>query len=257
MKKPIFLNVLHLPKFFRNKKRNFVAVILATIIAVGVPVATYADFVEWDDETKEMAWTVYTTTQWADLGLIYATTDGSIAMADIPEDFRNTYGPVLDEAIASNVIATAYPSSDYKELLLAIIYTLNQEGNTLFSKDEVDICYWHKYMNNGTVTPSTVSSSIRLVANRLFSYANLYNNYHGEVINIFSNDNKLAALVQSLIFTSAYIRENATYTPDNARAFAEANPDSIADESEGWETFANEVLDRYSAITSSAHTTVG
>lgn len=257
MRKKVFSKILYLPKLFNTKSRKIVAVLLAALIIVGVPVVTYADFVEWNDETKEMAWTVYTTTQWADLGLIYATTDGSIAMADIPEDFRNAYGPVIDEAIASNVVASAYPSSDYKELLLAIIYTLNQEGNTLFSKDEVDICYWHKYMNNGTVTPSTVSSSIRLVANRLFSYANLYNNYHGEVVNIFSNDEKLAALVQSLIFTSAYIKENATYTPDNARDFVEANADSIADESEGWETFANEVLDRYSAITSSAHTTVG
>lgn len=257
MKKSIKKVFEVLPSKENEQRIRVAAMALALLLITGLPVKTYAMFTEWDDETKDMAWTVYTTTQWADLGLIYATSDGSIAMANVSDDFRETYGPVLDEVLAETTRTSFYPITDYKEILLAIIYTLNQEGNTLFEQEEVDICYWHKYMSTTGYKPSTVKNSISFVVNRFLSYENLYNSYHDDMVDIFTGDDRLAAVIQSVIFASGYMRENATYTPESARDYAGANADAIADDAEGWETFANEVLSRYSSIASTAHTTIG
>lgn len=260
-------------KTLENMKKYRIATIIAAIILIlicSVPIAAYAeDWIGWTEDKIEEAWAVYIATDWSNISSLNFSvgTDGSIASANVPDNFRTQYESVIDEVLGSSPYATVFSDPNdttnktaYKELLLAIAYTLNAEGNSIwengFETEETDVCFIGKYINN-TVTISSVKSSFEVLFSRLILSEQVYCRNHlagAQMYSIYSNNEYLAAVIQGVVYGPGYVTENETYTSANAKEYYNSNTGIP----KKWNSFADEVASRYSAVKSTAdHAIVG
>lgn len=254
----------------RKKRKTVTTFAAALILALSITVLAYAeDWEGWTEDTKEEAWTVYTTTDWNSVsGLNFAVnSDGSIASADVPDDFREEYANVVRQVLEDNSLSTIYFNEEnhrdktcYSELLLAIGYTLYDHGNSLFEQEEVDVCYINEFVST-QYTVNSPKDSFDALFKRLVTAENFYRDNFLEVeseepaqYSIYSNDEYLASVIQGVLYRG-YSSQNETYSQSSAREYYENNESDIL---ENWNEFADEVLDRYSAVRSSSdHSIVG
>ena len=249
--------------------KAFTAIALSLILLLTTVVA-YADEEEWvwDDEKKEEAWTFYTTTMWSQVnGLNFSVSSGgSVSSADVPDDFRTEYMPIITDILSDNNLSTVYYNAEnsrdktpYAELVLAMVYTLYDEGNrlALLNPEETDICFINEFFNENA-TIGSVEDSISYLFDRLILAERLYLNYHEDARNsysIYSNDEYLSAVVQGTLYGSGYCSSAETYSEENAKEYYDAHESALQKK---WNDFASDVLDRYSAIRSDAdHTIIG
>lgn len=256
-------------QFIKKYWKALIAVALSMGILLTTVVA-YADEEEWvwDEENKEEAWTFYTTTMWSQVdGLNFSVSaGGSVSSADVPEDFRTEYMPVIMDVLSDNNQSTVYYNADnsrdktpYAELVLAMAYTLYDEGNklALFNPEETDICFINQFFNENESIES-VAESISYLFNRLVLAERLYLNSHEdarEAYSIYSNDEYLSTVVQGALYGSGYCSSAETYSEENAKEYYDAHKEALPKK---WNDFASDVLGRYSAIRSDAdHTIIG
>lgn len=237
------------------------------LIAMSITAVTYAsDWEGWTEDKKEEAWTVYTTTDWNEVSSLNFTinTDGSIASADIPDDFRDKYANIVTAMLEDSSLSTVYFDAEnprnktaYSELLLAMGYTLYEKGNGLLNEEETDVCYIKQFINDQASIEDPEDSFYELFR-RLIAAERLYcnNNLEGaQTYSIYSNDENLAAVIQGVLYGSKYSKENETYTRENADEYYKNNESTILRK---WDGFADDVLGRYRAVRSNTeHSVVG
>lgn len=258
--------LLKIIKKFKPLKKK--SILIGAIVLAICLVPAYADDWEgWTADKQEEAWTVYVATEWDTVpDLNFSVSGGSIASADVPDDFREEYGPVVDSVLADSSLTTVYydstnrrNKSPYKELLLAMGYTLNKKGefDNMLDTEDRDVCFVNKYVN-ASASIYDAEDSFEALFRRLINAERSYCNNHlqeAQAYSIYSNDDYLAAVVQGTLYGAKYLKENASYSSDNANAFYSANKSSVLVK---WNGFADEVLSIYSAVRSvNDHTVVG
>lgn len=255
-----------------RKKRKIIAgsFTAALVLSLSITALVYAeDWEGWTDDTKEEAWTVYTTTDWNSVsGLNFAVnSNGSIASADVPDDFREKYANVVEQVLEDSSLSTIYFNEEnhrdktcYSELLLAIGYALYDHGNSLFNKEEVDVCYINEFVST-QYTVNSPKDSFDALFKRFVTAENFYRDNFLEVeseepaqYSIYSNDEYLASVIQGVLYRG-YSSQNETYSRSSAKEYYENHKSDIL---ENWNGFADDVLNRYSAVRSNSdHSIVG
>lgn len=255
-------------KFFMSKGKVLLITTLSASLCLA-PIISYADDWDgWTEEHQEEAWTVYVTTDWNEVSSLNfsISESGSIASADVPDDFRNNYGSIVEAVLSDNSLSTVYYNSTnrrdktaYKELLLAMGYTLNKKGefDNLLGTEDMDVCFINKYVSD-SYSISEPKDSFEALFRRLIASERAYCNNHmseAQQYSIYSNDEYLAAVIQGALYGSGYAKANSSYTSDNADSYYNDNQDKIKTK---WNGFASDVLDIYSAVISvNDHTVVG
>ena len=92
------------PKFLKGKGKILLVTTLAASLCLA-PIISYADDWDgWTEDHQEEAWTVYVTTDWNEVSSLNFSINetGSIASADVPDDFRNDYGPIVDAVLSDS-----------------------------------------------------------------------------------------------------------------------------------------------------------
>ena len=244
------------------------ALLIGTMVLTLCLIPAYADSWEgWTADKQEEAWTVYVATEWDTVpDLNFSVSGGSVASADVPDDFREEYGAVVDSVLADSSLTTVYYDSSnrrnkspYKELLLAVGYTLNEKGefDNLLATEDKDICFIKKYISSGA-TINDPEDSFNMLFRRLINAERNYCSNHlqeAQAYSIYGNDEYLAAVIQGTLYGIGYVRDNATYTSDNANTYYSAHSSNLLIK---WNSFADDVLDIYSAVRSvNDHTVVG
>ncbi len=251
-----------------SKKASLALAVIFALSCICSISAKAEDWAGWTEEKIEEVWAAYVITSWVNVGQLNFSVgkDGSVTSADIPDDFRENYEPVLDDILGNSSYATVFSGETptdktvYKELLLAIAYTLNKEGNGLlsngFDTETIDICFINKYID-AKASISSVRDSFNFLYKRLIVCEQKYCSAHfdsTEFYSIYANDEHLLAIVQGVIYGPGYVAECEIYSSSNAKDYYNTK-DSLLKE---WHTFANEVSGRYSAIkASSDHTIIG
>lgn len=237
-----------------NKKRLFICFLVATIMAI--PVITVADdsWTGWTDKKKEEAMAVYSMTDWKDIEGIYFTEDGSCASAVVDKKFREKY-----EELVENVLKDSdnglYQSQEYKELMLAIIYVLNDWK--AFDDNDTDICLYNKFISN-SVSVTSQKQSVELLYSRLLECERAYSKASSEPAKLFSANNQLGSVIQGIVYGPEYTSKYINYTKENAEKFYDKHGDKISnDYGKQMNKFAKKVLSIYNAVETGGHTVVG
>lgn len=258
----------------KNRKKikwKIIALAVAACILAAClpPCAAFADsWTGWTDEKIEEAWTVYVVTEWNDVsGLRFSVSDsGSVASADVPDSFRNTYGPIIESVLIDRRVTTQFYGSSsqydkrpYMELMLAISYCLNKKGEAAngLSTETTDICFVNTYINP-SASINSVEGSFSYLFARLAASEGVYCRSHineAAGYSIYTNDELLAAVLQGIVYGTGFCGEYAQYS---SSAAADYYANHIADIPVKWNSFADEVEGRYTAIRSNTeHTVIG
>lgn len=252
----------------QSHRRRIIGILALATILGAIPIVSYADDWEgWTEDKMEEAWTIYVATEWdtvRDLNFSIGET-GSIASADIPDDFREEYESIAESILGDSSLSTVYYNSTnrrdktaYKELLLAMAYTLNQKGESdnFLGTEDRDICFINKYVSDSYSIYDATDSFDALFRRLIASERAFCNNHLSEAqqYSIYSNDEYLAAVVQGALYGSGYAKANTAYSESNADDYYKDHSSLKVK----WNSFADDVLGRYSAVKSvNDHTIVG
>ena len=143
----------------------------------------------------------------------------------------------------------SYAPTCYKELLLAIAGNLN-EG---ISDPGDDTFHINEYFNADQEIHSR-EDSIRYLFTYLIRCANSYNRSHSGAVDIYVSDEKLAAVVQSLLYGSDFAVNYEAYNEENAKEYYERHKEEFIFSGKQYD-FASRILDDYTAVKAIGHLT--
>lgn len=263
----------------KNRKRaalrNVLIALLAVIVLSTVIVAYADDWEGWTEEKIEEAWNMYAITEWNNVSNLNfsISSNGSIASANVPDNFRSAYEGIVEDVLTDCSLTTVYYDSDdntdktaYKELLLAMGYILYQKGITQDAalgtlEDDItamaDVCYVQRFVTTTYTIDDAYDSFYSLFRRYVLAERNYCSsNVEGaQSYSIYSNDEYLACVIQGTLYGYKYCKENETYTTSNASDYYNENSDSILVK---WNDYAEDVQGIYSAVRSNSdHTVVG
>lgn len=245
----------------------------------------------WTDENKEQAWTVFGVSQWNSTASdIIFSSDGSLSKADVPDSFRNAVVPdddpedpgktyeevvteVLEDPIFKDTNTLSFPSSEYRELLLAIGYQLNKRGESWFSgngleKETVDVTFYGTYIS--TLKMDSVRMSFRYLMNRYASSEEAYRRAHCSTFDsdlfpdLYEMNGSMQAVIQGVVYGyyksgryAGYARASETYSEESAKEYYNNNKNKLsANLTDDFSDFATDVASMYTAVRSLGETTV-
>lgn len=203
-------------------RKKLTAILMGVCLLIGSAVPAFASddsFAGWDDETKEDAWTVYSTTEWTQVQEYLILDQLSSEMsADVSDQTRALEDQVRE--ILTEMDGGIYNGELYTELMLAMIDVLS-DGNpsandpcnvlTYFDADYEEI--------NGAIT---AEKSIRKLASLLFRSEQGHAEQETSA-SIYVNDEALMAVIQGVMFGVDYSRNTDTYTQEGAQAYYDAH----------------------------------
>lgn len=188
--------------------------VLALVMSLSVQPVYAADAFEgWNEDTQEDALSVYTITEWSELGsaLLFDRLNGEIK-ADVSMAVRLYESQILE--VLEELNGGVYPGKDYVELMLAMMEAV---GNPLSLSDPFQVNKW--------LDPDeemTAEKSIQMVAQSLFEAENVYlDNY--STVSPYTNDGALQAVIQGVMFGTEYIEANQEYSLENARSWFDSH----------------------------------
>lgn len=249
----IFMKIFKKTKKFNNIRYVYVVILLFSLILF--PVTAIADdWPGWTDEKKDEAWAVYLTTDWQQIDGIYFSNTGSYASADVDEDFRESYEPLVVNVLEGEDNGL-YSSEEYKELLLAIIYVLNDWE--YWDDDDIDVCLYEKYIDN-TVSIQSPEMSVQMVYRRLLDCEQAYSSVSSEPASIYNVNNNLGSIIQGVVYGREYTESHVSYYRSNASDYYDAHRNRLStDHNAAMNKFAERVMEIYGALEAGSHTVVG
>lgn len=250
-----------------SKRKRMLALLMCflMVILIAVPVATYADddWEGWTEETIEQAWQVYVVTTWADVESLRfsVSASGSIASADVPDSFRESYESIISGILSDYRYGLIFSSETntrdktaYTEIILAMAYTLHQKGVNnfvdVFIDGTVDVCFLSYYVDD-SLTFETAEECFEELIRRYYIAEAAYLIYHpteGASYSIYQNDDYLGAVIQGTIYGRQFVVNYSTYSTDNAAEYYSEYESSLPQK---YNNFAAQVAENYSAIRSS------
>ncbi|MGN0158562.1 MAG: hypothetical protein ACI39W_05410 [Brotaphodocola sp.] len=212
----------------------------------------------WTEENRENAWNAYAMTNWSDMDdLLNFGTGDSSARAEINETLRKKLEADIEAYLTSEQVINLYENGSlgsyaptcYKELLLAIAGNLN-EG---ISDPGDDMFHINEYFNADQEIHSR-EDSIRYLFTYLIRCENTYNRSHPGAVDHYVSDEKLAAVVQSLLYGSDFAVNYEAYNEENAKEYYERHKEEFIFSGKQYD-FASRILDDYTAVKAIGHLT--
>lgn len=194
-------------------KKRIVCLLMIGIM-VSTPVMTYASdsFKGWDDETKEDAWSVYSTTEWSKMqSSLILDRLGTSCKADVSNYIRTTYEKVIREELEA-MDDGYYDVDAYVEIMLAMLSVMG--GSAPPTTDPFNV---KKYLNEKF--ESTESKSIQYVAKRLFSMESAYMGSHDDMVSPYVNNDALRITIQGIMYDTSYVKNAKKYSGDESQAY--------------------------------------
>lgn len=225
--------------------RSVVSLTLAISLAT-TPV-TAADFSGWDEENKGAVYDIYSATAWSEFGdkLDVTKPANSAQAVDIHKDVRKLEGTV-EAALKANGDDLQYDSSEYTELILAMIEVLGHQGKKE-SLEQPDVCNYAKFIDSGVKSQITdTESSVNYLVKRFVSVEKIYGRYYD--YSLYKNNASLKGLIQSVIYGHMYARTSdaGKYTKEKSKAYKDKHEDTLKGTKEAiLSTFAEQVSSYY------------
>lgn len=247
--------------------RGITAFILAVVMLVSCTPwhLTEAAETEWTEEAIENAWVVYAVTEWINVKTLNfsVSSGGSWASANVPDDFRTAYEPVIVEILSDCIFGLQFSSetnsrdhTEYKELILALAYQLNKKGESIlsgngFASEDIDICFINQYIDPTASITTVKESFYQLIRNYYYAerYWLIYHPTEDDGYSIYASNDNLYCVIQGVLYGREYIKEYAQYDSDDAKTWYTANAESMTAKGiPEWDDFAGEVGELYSAM---------
>lgn len=205
----------------------------------------------WDDEKKDEAWTVFTTSEWNSMN-IYFGASGNIAKADIPDEQIAIFKPLFQKVLNDDNVDGIYSAEEYLPLLLAIgnqLY-LEQIGFGSMPDKEGDIFGVNKYIyTTEQVEIKTPEQSAKYLVKRLIQCEKKLRTDGRDPEDLYQVNGCLKSLIQGIIYGPEYCGENYEYTSDNAKVYFDNHKDQMLfSDLDGKASFAENVAKNYTAI---------
>lgn len=235
------------------------------------------NFKGWTDYNKESAWTVYSLTDWGKLDGINFSKDGSFSKASVTQKFRDLYEPAVKKVLSGkNVPNGLYSSKEYKELILAILSTLDDKGIVTGGynayKTETKIFNDESFYNWKRAKLSSTYGIVRyeeVTKENEEAILNIYKKYinaetifvkkygaGNDKVTIYDPDNRLGTIIQAIIYSDKYLDKHDEYSEKDAKKFYDSNKEKTLCSQEV-NDFAKEVLKIFSGVSAEGHTVIG
>lgn len=214
---------------------------------------SYSEFEvkSWDDEKKDEAWTVFTTSEWNSMN-IYFGASGNIAKADIPDEQIAIFKPLFQKVLNDDNVDGIYSAEEYLPLLLAIgnqLY-LEQIGFGSMPDTERDVFGVNKYIyTTEQVEIKTPEQSAKYLVKRLIQCEKKLRTDGRDPEDLYQVNGCLKSLIQGVIYGPEYCGENYEYSSDNAKVYFDNHKDQMLfSDLDGKASFAENVAKNYTAI---------
>lgn len=226
--------------------KRYPKVLAALLISVTLTstVAYAAEgFAGWNDETKDDAWSVYTTTDWKSMAddLILENTSSSTQALKLSTEVNSLRSKVKETLKNLDDHPGLYKNTAYTELMLAMIQVLSG-GNPSAN----DPCCIKKYIDPEAEN-LTAETSIEKLFYRLTACEEAHASKYGET-SIYCNNEALQAVVQGVVLTADYSRTTEKYSVSNAQEYINSHKDTL--HGNPGANFAQQVSQHYTATQS-------
>lgn len=225
----------------KRKAKKFTALILSVATLVATPVfAEDTDFEGWNEDTKENAWSVYTTTDWRPFvkDLNIETANSSTSTINISSKTMALKDTVKDVLTKTSEDVGIFKNEEYTDIMLCMIEELS--GGNPSKNDPANVL---KY-----ITPNADDSKMneRKSIQTLFRRFSECETVHNGEINLFNNNEALQSVIQGVVLGTNYTRNNKNYSKTNADKFIKANKDKLSGNPSA--SFASDVSAHYKAV---------
>lgn len=222
------------------KRYRFIPIALACVIFGSTCVHAAEGFAGWNEDNKENAWSVYTTTDWKSMAddLIIDNVSSKTQALHLSTSVNNLRDKVKDTLKNIDDHPGLYKNTAYTELMLAMIQVLS-DGNPSAN----DPCNVLKYIDPDAQN-MTAEKSIRKLFYALTACEEAHASKYGET-SVYSNNAGLQAVIQGVVCTSDYSASAKEYSVSNAQSYIDAHKDELHGNPSA--DFAKKVSSHYSA----------
>ena len=247
----------------KYKIHIIISFVISCLLITGISF-TYADEeFKWDKDNKKNAWTVYSFTDWIEIQGLNFGNEGSYTTANVDEIFKMTYEKRIKKVLGDEDVPNGlYDSQEYTELILYVLYYLDQTGTTKtgaglyetevrnYTKD-----YFYSWKLTGNDFTKENKDAILAIYNDFITLESAYSVKY-EPVCIYQPDKRLASVIQGLLYGEGYTTSHENYKADKAQTYFTNHITSVycTNDCSG---FGQDFLNNFSGVLANEHTVIG